>query len=70
LSIGDSDALLFLIAASEQDDDAVAVLAKIDAVTGSEIDFVLVNSGADSFDIGEIAVPEPIQGDCNFRGGG
>jgi hypothetical protein len=60
LSIGDSDALAFLIAASEQDDDAVAVLAKINAVTGSEIDFVLVNSGADSFDIGKIDVPQPI----------
>lgn len=44
LSVGDSDALAFLSATSEQDDDAVVVLAKIDAVTGSKIDFVLVST--------------------------
>ena len=48
-----SDVLLlaFLGAATDQNDDAVAILAEVDAVTGAEVDLVFKDAGTDTLDV-------------------
>jgi len=60
--------LALLGAATEQDNQRVAVSAEVDPITGTEIDPRLEHAAADSFDVGQMAKREPRQGDRHFRG--
>lgn len=59
-----------LCPAAEQDDNSVAVLAKVDAIPRPEIDSVLKHAGADALDVREIAQLQPPKCCRNFGGCG
>lgn len=54
--------MAFLAATAKQDDNAFAVFAEVDPVTGFEIDLALIYTGADPFDVREIPLPKAVQG--------
>ncbi len=70
MSFGDRCRLALLIAASEQDRNSVAVFSKIDAITWSEVDLVLVNTFPNPFHVREIPLCETIQSNRDLCGCG
>jgi len=60
--------LAFLGAATEQDDQHITVLAEVNAVARPEVDFILGNTFADSFDVRGVALAQPVER-CRDLGG-
>src|SRR5580692_6999832 len=60
--------LAFLGAGAEQNDEAVSVLAEINAAAGSEIDAALEHSGTDALDVREVALRQTGQRRCHLGG--
>ena len=55
-------ALLSLLrAASQQDDNGLAIPAEINPITGTKVDPIFQNAFSDAFDVGEIALLHPSQ---------
>src|SRR5579872_4997687 len=61
--------LALLRTAAKQDHEALAILAKIDTVTRSEIDPAFEHSRTDALHVREITQSEPRQSRCHFGGG-
>jgi hypothetical protein len=72
LPIGQSGVDIAMLApfrpTAQQDDKCLAILAEVDPVTGSVVELVLENSGADAFDVREIPQRDPGQRGCYLRG--
>ena len=60
--------LAFLGTAAEQNDEAVSVLAEINAVAGPEIDAALEYAGTDTLDVREVALRQTGQRRRHFGG--
>jgi hypothetical protein len=60
--------LTLLDAAAEQNNQPLAVFAKINPVAGAEIDSQFKHTGTNTFNIRDITHGEPGYGGCHFRG--
>jgi hypothetical protein len=59
----------FCGAATEQNNEVLAVPSKVNAVAGTKIDFQFEHNGTDAFDVRDIAQREPGQSCRHLRGG-
>src|SRR5687768_11311247 len=59
--------LAFLRPAAEQDQQALAIAAKVDSITGAEVDAVFLNPASNALRIGEVPLCHSSNSERHFR---